>query len=217
MASSTVEDYLKRIYLEGGPGGVVGMGRLAETAGVAPGTATAMAKTLAGAGLADYAPYSGVRLTAEGRHVAVQTLRRHRLVELLLVEVLGMDWAEVHEEAERLEHVISDRLLDRIDALLGHPASDPHGDPIPTPQGKVAQPKLTRLSGATVGVRWRVARITDQSADFLRAVAARGFRPGAAVEVRARDDAARILTLRCGRREVVLGTDAAQKILVRPA
>ncbi len=216
MASSTVEDYLKRIYLEAGAAGVVSMGRLAEAARVAPGTATAMAKALAAAGLADYAPYSGVRLTPDGCQVALRTLRRHRLVELLLVKVLGMDWAEVHEDAERLEHAISDRLLDRIDDLLDHPETDPHGDPIPTPQGRVRQPRQTRLAGAPMGVRWRVARVVDQSPDFLRAAAERGLRPGVAVEVRGRDDAAGTVTVRCGRREVVLGSAAAEKILVRP-
>ncbi len=217
MASSTVEDYLKRIYLEADAEGVVPMGRLAEAVGVAPGTATAMAKALAGAGFADYAPYSGVRLTPEGCQVALRTLRRHRLVELLLVRVLGMDWAEVHEDAEKLEHAISDRLLDRIDTVLGHPETDPHGDPIPTQQGRVRHPRLTRLAGAPLGLKWRIARVVDQSPDFLRAVAQRGLRPGAAVEVRRRDDAAGTLTMRCGRREVVLGHAAAEKILLRPA
>ncbi len=216
MASSTVEDYLKRIYLEAGPAGVVPMGRLAEAARVAPGTATAMAKALAGAGLADYAPYSGVRLTPGGCQVALKTLRRHRLVELLLVKVLGMDWAEVHEDAERLEHAISDRLLERLDEMLGHPETDPHGDPIPTPPGRVRQPKQTRLARAPMGVRWRVARVVDQSPDFLHAAAERGLVPGAAVEVRGRDDAAGTITVRCGRREVVLGSAAAEKILLRP-
>lgn len=216
MASSTVEDYLKRIYIEAGAAGVVSMGRLAEAARVAPGTATAMAKALAEAGLADYAPYSGVRLTPGGCQVALRTLRRHRLVELLLVKVLGMDWAEVHEDAERLEHAISDRLLERIDEMLGHPETDPHGDPIPTPQGRVAHPRLTRLAGAPMGVRWRVAQVVDQSPDFLRAAAERGLKPGAAVAVRGRDDAAGTVTVRCGRREVVLGSAAAEKILVRP-
>lgn len=216
MATSTVEDYLKRIYLEGGAKRVVSMGRLAEVAGVAPGTATAMAKALAAKGLADYAPYSGVRLTPSGCEIALRTLRRHRLVELLLVRVLGMDWAEVHEDAERLEHAISDRLLERIDEVLGRPQTDPHGDPIPTARGRVARARLTRLGGAPLGVRWRVARIADQSPEFLRASAARGLRPGAAVEVRGRDDAAGTVTLRCGRREVVLGSAAAEKILVRP-
>jgi DtxR family Mn-dependent transcriptional regulator len=217
MASSTVEDYLKRIYLEAGGRGVVSMGRLAEVAGVAPGTATAMAKALAAAGLADYAPYSGVRLTSDGCQVALRTLRRHRLVELLLVRLLGMDWSEVHEDAEKLEHAISDRLLERIDEVLGHPETDPHGDPIPTPQGRVSRPRLTRLAGAPLGMRWRVAQVVDQSPDFLKASAARGLRPGARISVRGRDDAAGTVTVRCGRREVVLGSAAAEKILLRPA
>jgi DtxR family Mn-dependent transcriptional regulator len=217
MATSTVEDYLKRLYLEGGATELVATGRLAGAMGVAPGTATAMAKALAATGLAEYQPYAGVRLSPEGRAIALQTLRRHRLVELFLVRVLKMDWAEVHEEAERLEHAISERLLERIDDLLGRPATDPHGDPIPTAHGRVAGPRLTRLAGAPAGVRWQVARILDQSPAFLRAMAAHGLVPGAALEMGRAREGMGTVTVRRARRNVVLARDAAEKILVRPA
>src|SRR5919204_6391883 len=144
LPSSTVENYLKAIY-QGqaslpttGAGCLVPMGQVASALGVTPGTATTMVKALAESGLAEYEPYTGVRLTAAGEKLAGLVLRRHRLVEAFLVQVMGMSWAEVHEDAEQLEHVVSDRLIDRIDEMLGHPTRDPHGDPIPNPEGTIA-------------------------------------------------------------------------------
>lgn len=133
MPSSAVEDYLKRIFLEQteDAGKRVPTGQIAQALGVTPGTATAMIKTLAGSGLVAYEPYAGVRLTEAGLQLATHVVRRHRLVELFLVEVMGMDWSEVHADAEVLEHAVSERLIERIDAMLGFPAADPHGDPIP--------------------------------------------------------------------------------------
>src|SRR5206468_11007079 len=141
LPSSTVENYLKAIYLgqsslTGGER-LVSMGHVASALGVTPGTATTMVKALAEAGLVEYEPYSGVRLSAAGSKLAGLVLRRHRLVELFLVQVMGMSWTEVHDEAEQLEHVVSERLIERIDEMLGRPTHDPHGDPIPTPEGKI--------------------------------------------------------------------------------
>src|SRR3954451_9350012 len=142
MATRTVEDYLKGLYNEQqraarAGGGLVAMGALAIAMKVAPGTATAMVKTLAEAGLAEYEPRGGVRLSAKGEKLALHVLRRHRLVELFLVEVLGLDWSEVDQEAEELEHAISDKVLAKIDELLKFPQVDPHGDPIPSSKGKL--------------------------------------------------------------------------------
>src|SRR5213595_2263512 len=139
LPSSTVENYLKAIY-QGqstlpNPEDLVPMGQVASALGVTPGTATTMVKALAESGLAEYEPYSGVRLTSAGEKLAGLVLRRHRLVEAFLVQVMGMSWAEVHEDAEQLEHVVSDRLIDRKDQMLGQPTHDPHGDPIPNPDG----------------------------------------------------------------------------------
>src|SRR5438034_8848513 len=130
MPTSTVEDYLKSLYSEQQRGGgeLVAMGALASAMKVAPGTATAMVKTLADAGLVDYEPRGGVKLSSKGQKLALHVLRRHRLVELFLVEVLGLDWSEVDEEAEELEHAISEKVLARIDELLKFPKVDPHGD-----------------------------------------------------------------------------------------
>ena len=136
MISSTVENYLKELFLLNPDGETqVATGELAKALSVTPGSATSMIKTLAQAGLVEHRPHYGVKLTGEGRTLAVHVVRRHRIVELFLVNILGMDWSEVHDEAEQLEHVVSDQVISKMDDLLGHPTHDPHGDPIPTPEG----------------------------------------------------------------------------------
>ena len=129
---------------------------------VAAGTATAMVKTLADAGLVEYEPRGGVKLSAKGEKLALHVLRRHRLVELFLVEVLGLDWSEVDQEAEELEHAISDKVLEKIDALLKHPQVDPHGDPIPTAKGKIAHRAMVSLAECELNRPMRV-RTGDRS------------------------------------------------------
>src|SRR3954463_11536812 len=138
MATSTVENYLKTLFIEQQreDAALVSMGGLAAAMGVTPGTATSMVKALAESGLVDYEPRGGVRLSGKGEKLALHVLRRHRLGELFLVEMLGLDWSEVDQEAEELEHTISDKVLARIDELLKFPKFDPHGDPIPTARGK---------------------------------------------------------------------------------
>ena len=219
MATSTVEDYLKTILLaEPRPAGLVGMGRIAEDLGVAPGTVTAMGKTLAQSGLVDYAPYSGVRLTEAGRRLALHVLRRHRLVELFLVQVLGMSWHEVHQEAEELEHAVSDRLIERMDEMLGFPSVDPHGDPIPDAEGVVEQPQLASLPGSRVGERMEVRRVGDQGVDFLRLLDRLGLVPGSPVTLVALDEVSDTVVLEnAAGEQVKLGIRAAGKIFVGPA
>jgi DtxR family Mn-dependent transcriptional regulator len=218
MPTVTVENYLKTLYLQqqrSSQGKPVAMGKLADAMDVAPGTATAMIKTLRASGLVSYTPRGGARLTPRGEALALHVLRRHRLVELFLVAVLNLDWTEVHEEAEELEHAISDKVLDRIDALLGHPSVDPHGDPIPPAKGKLKTPALLTLSEAQSGSHVRVARIVDQSPLFLKFVQARGLTPGSTVHVLAHDMAADAITVQAGRHEPsTLGTVAAAKVLV---
>jgi DtxR family Mn-dependent transcriptional regulator len=217
--SSTVENYLKEVYMGVGrlPSGtrLLPMGQLAAALGVAPGTATTMVKALAESGLVEYEPYNGVRLTAAGERLAATVLRRHRLVELFLVQVMGMRWDEVHDDAEHLEHVVSDRLMARMDEMLGHPEVDPHGDPIPGPEGTIRERHLETLLSCPVGQRVIVARVTDQDAAFLRFVERHGLKPGETVEVESRDEAADAVRLR-GRDDVVvtIGTRAASKLLV---
>src|SRR6185369_11693499 len=145
-----------------GAGDRVGTGELAQALDVSPGTVTGMLKTLSEANLATYTPYEGAKLTASGRALAMKVIRRHRLLELFLVQTLKMPWDEVHEEAEHMEHAASERLIDRIDAFLGHPSVDPHGDPIPTADGALEEPKGTPLAQLPRGERFRVVRVVDQ-------------------------------------------------------
>ncbi|MGD1277648.1 MAG: metal-dependent transcriptional regulator [Tepidisphaeraceae bacterium] len=220
MPTSTVENYLKRLYLEqrSTAGGMVTMGRLASAMGVVPGTATSMVKALCDSGLVEYEPRGGVRLTRSGEQLALHVLRRHRLVELFLVKVLGLDWSVVHEDADALEHAISERVLERIDALLGHPTADPHGDPIPTAKGHLHEPRRMSLADCPVEIPQQVARIVDQEPEFLQFVERHGLMPGSTVIVVKREPAADAVKIRIPRREELsLGMAAAEKILVEAA
>lgn len=227
MPTSTVEDYLKAILLaerrpppgragkRGQTRNLVSMGRIAAALEVAPGTVTAMVKTLEKDRLLIYEPYSGVELTDEGRRAAIHVLRRHRLIELFLVETLGLDWSEVHEEAERLEHAMSDKLIDRIDALLGYPSVDPHGDPIPDSSGNFRQGDLISLAECPPGDAFRVARVSDQGEDFLRFVERKGLKPGSTISVYQHDPSAGAVTVQPERLpEVTIGTEVAAKLWV---
>ena len=221
MPTSTVEDYLKQILLEelrtGGE--LVSTGQVAAKLNVAPGTATAMVKTLADSGLVHHEPYSGARLTESGRQLALHVLRRHRLVELFLVQVMGMDWSEVHGEAEQLEHVISDRLLERMDEMLGHPQVDPHGDPIPGADGAVTERHLPTLLACPLDTPLQVARVADQGAEFLRFLEGHGLTLGSGLEVKEREEVAETvrLALAANDRQINLGFGVAAKIMVGPA
>ena len=245
MPSITVENYLKQLYLEqqNNPDDLVPMGKLATAMGVVPGTATSMVKALADSGLVSYEPRFGAKLTKGGEQLALHVLRRHRLLELFLVKVLGLDWSEVHDEAEELEHAISDKVLDRIDALLGHPEVDqeaeelehaisdkvlekidqllghpevdPHGDPIPTAKGKVSHRALTSLAECELDRPVRVARVMDQDPQFLQFVDRHSLKPGAEVVVRGRDDVADSVSIRSRQQSTLtIGRTAAAKILV---
>ena len=219
LPSSTVENYLKAIYHGQSSltehDGLVPMGSVASALGVTPGTATTMVKALAESGLAEYEPYSGVRLTAAGEKLAALVLRRHRLVELFLVRVMGMSWDEVHEEAEQLEHVVSERLIDRIDDMLGRPTRDPHGDPIPTPEGAIAARPLESLLTCPINTPLTVTRIADQDPSFLRFIEKNDLKPGQPIEVETRDAAADSVLLRGkDRRTITIGARAASKLLV---
>ncbi len=218
MATSTVENYLKHVLLlsEGGDD-LVPMGALAGALAVVPGTVTTMVKSLADSGHVEHHPRQGVRLTPEGRRVALNVLRKHRLVETFLVNVLKMDWASVHAEAEQLEHAISDEVLDRLDALLGHPATDPHGDPIPSRQGKLDSQVYATLATCVVDKALRVVRITEQSAEFLQFAEHNGLLPGEALRVTERNLASGLVTVRKNSgRPIALSLAAAGKILVQP-
>ncbi|HSL20427.1 MAG TPA: metal-dependent transcriptional regulator [Vicinamibacterales bacterium] len=217
--SYTVENYLKAIYqaqaASADPEASVPMGRLASALGVVPGTATTMMKALSEAGLVEYEPYVGVRLTGAGEKLAAMVLRRHRLIELFLVQVMGMSWAEVHDEAEHLEHAVSDRLIDRIDDMLGRPTADPHGDPIPDDQGQLALPQHDTLLTCPLDVPVKVTRVTDQDADFLRFIENSRLMPGETVEIQERDTAADRVRLKRRADLITIGTRAAAKVMVQ--
>jgi len=218
LPSSTVENYLKAIYLGQtaiSRDSLVPMGQLAAALGVVPGTATTMVKTLADSGLVRYEPYAGVRLTPAGERLAALVLRRHRLIELFLVKVMGMRWDEVHEEAEHLEHAVSDRLIDRIDDMLGRPSTDPHGDPIPDAEGTLEPHQYETLLTCPLHTVVVVTRVTDQDAAFLRFIENSDLKPGEAIEIEERDAAADSVRVRKqDDRRVTIGMRAASKLLV---
>jgi len=218
MPSSTVEDYIKQIYLleEKTAQVEIPMGQVAGALGVVPGTATTMVKALADAGLVDYAPRVGVQLTDPGRKLALHVLRRHRLIEQFLVEVLGFDWSEVHEEAEQMEHVVSDLLLDRMDQYLGHPTEDPHGDPIPSAEGKLSTGSIHSLADCALDTEVVVERIRDQDTEFLNYIASAGLNPGVKLKVTARSRSAESVQIELGPgKPLSLGLGAAAKVMVR--
>lgn len=221
MPSVTVENYLKHIFVaaEEEGAGLVSMGTIARLLQVTPGTATTMVKTLARQGLLDYEPRSGASLTEAGREHALKILRRHRLIEFFLVDKLKMDWGEIHEEAERLEHAISDRLLERLDAYLGHPRFDPHGDAIPNAKGRFAERELCRLSEARAGETICIARVSDTDREFLSFAANKGLIPGRLWRIRFRDHQAACLALEPlgesgDEAELVLAIAVAEKVSV---
>lgn len=222
LPSSTVENYLKAIYhgVSGLSSGqrLLPMGQLAGSLGVAPGTATTMVKTLAESGLVEYEPYTGVALTAAGEKLAALVLRRHRLIELFLVQVMGLSWDEVHDDAEQLEHVVSDRLIERMDEMLGRPEVDPHGDPIPDPEGTVKPQNVQSLMTCPLHTPVTVTRVVDQDRLFLRFIESHNLKPGEAIEVEARDAAADSVRVK-GKDEqrITIGTRAASKLLVQIA
>jgi DtxR family transcriptional regulator, Mn-dependent transcriptional regulator len=167
-----------------------------------------------------YEPYMGVRLTDAGEKLASLVLRRHRLIELFLVKVLGMSWAEVHDEAEHLEHAVSERLIDRIDEMLGRPEVDPHGDPIPTAEGLIPNTEKAHvdLLNAPVDTKLVITRVLDQDPEFLRFIEQRDLMPGSSVVIEARDAVADAVRLRAEEgKGTTIGTRAASKVLVRLA
>ncbi len=183
MLSEAQEDYLKQIFLLG-EGEPVSTTALAERLGVRPASVTGMLQKLAALGLVDYRPYQGARLTDAGRKIAIELLRHHRLIETFLAEALGYDWHEVHDEAERLEHVISERFEARIAEWLGHPERDPHGDPIPRPDLtfpalEPGRPLLLLPPGAVA----QIVRVRAQDPDTLNLLARLSLRPGTRVHV----------------------------------
>ena len=212
--SEAIEDFLKAVYLLQQESDRVQTSALAESLGITAPSTTEMAKKLAKANLVQHEPYKGIRLTPAGERVALAIVRHHRLLELFLVEALDYNWDEVHEEAERLEHVISDRFAQRIAEFLGNPRFDPHGDPIPTPDGDVHRRELTPLSEWPLNIHGIVHRLRDQSSDMLRYLSDKGLVIGSEVSISARDPFEGPLTLVVGESEQVISPNVAQYVLL---
>ncbi len=218
MPSLTVENYLKATLQIASrqPDPWVSTGQLATELSVSPGTVTSMLKSLAESGLAEYRPYEGVSLTPRGRELALRMLRKHRLIELFLVKTLDLTWDQVHEEAEHMEHAVSEFLVDRIDEFLEHPGCDPHGDPIPAADGTMRGDDLESvpLMRATVGDSVRIVRVTNQDGGFLRFLADRGLQIDKSIHIVAASPEAGCVTVEVDGVTIPIGEQAANQILV---
>ncbi|MDX6643804.1 MAG: DtxR family transcriptional regulator, Mn-dependent transcriptional regulator [Solirubrobacteraceae bacterium] len=213
--SSAVEDYAKAIYaLESRSKGAVSTNALAERLGVTPASASGMVKKLDELGLVTHAPYHGVQLTAQGVKVALEVLRHHRLLELYLAESLGVPWDRVHDEAEVLEHVLSEELEDLIAAKLGNPTRDPHGDPIPTRDGRIDESSTESLQSLEAGASGTFVRISDSDPEMLRYLSERGISPGDCFAVVERQPFGGPLFTRFGDEVHVLGGALARAMRV---
>jgi DtxR family Mn-dependent transcriptional regulator len=214
VLSQAVQDYLKTIYKLQQQGGVVSTSALAEAMGVAAASATGMVKKLAGLKLVRHHPYQGVVLSKAGEKMALEVIRHHRLLELYLAEALGYSWDKVHEEAERLEHVISEEFEEKIFEALGRPTRDPHGDPIPAKDGTLMETEHERLSDMEPGATGVIRRVSDSDAEVLRYLGTRGLVPDATVEVLDKAPFNGPLTVKSGNTEHVLGRELARHIRV---
>ena len=218
MPTSTVENYLKQILIVSLETNCpeVPMGKVAQGLSVTPGTATTMIKNLAENGWLHYYPRRGVRLSRKGKALAMNMLRRHRLLETFLVETLGLDWSEIHQEAEELEHAISEKVLEKLDEFLGRPRQDPHGHPIPTRGGVIRRSSTQSLLSCKAGSKVTIESITDQESDFLKFARKKQLFPGQVVSVLSHEKLADAITLQVGGAEPFsLGSRSSEKILVQ--
>lgn len=215
MLSQSIQDYLKVIYKLRQSQGVVSTTALAERMGVSPASATNMVKRLTRLRLVTHTPYRAVGLTAGGERVALEIIRHHRLLELFLREHLGLGLDQVHREAEELEHVLSEEVESRIAAMLGEPTADPHGDPIPTKAGAMAQTAHPRLVDMQPGDGGRVARVSDENPRRLRRLTTLGLVPGANVQILNREATGGLAVVSQGRRRRI-SAHLAQAVFVAP-
>ena len=214
--SESVENFLKAIYALQQKSERVSTNDLAEALKISAPSVTDMARRLVETGLVDYRKYYGVRLTPQGEAIALKVIRRHRLIELYLVEELGYALREVHNDAEDLEHVVSDHFMAAIDSKLGHPQIDPHGDPIPSVEGVITRRDLTDLTRLEIGAPAIVSRLISSNQDVLQHILERGFALGASVEVTARDPFNGPVTALVNGQKAVIGYNVATCILVEP-
>lgn len=192
----STEDYLKAIYELESAAGAAQTSAIADALALAPPSVSGMVKRLSETGLLEHVPYRGVQLTASGKRAALRMVRRHRILEAYLTSKLGYSWDSVHEEAERLEHAVSDELIERMAMALGNPRYDPHGAPIPTATGEIEDLEHVTLADVPVGAVAVLRMVSDKDAEFLRYVASLGLRPGVSFEVVARQPFRGPITLR---------------------
>jgi DtxR family transcriptional regulator, Mn-dependent transcriptional regulator len=213
--TEAIEDYAKAIHaLAKRCEGPVTTSALAERLGVSPGSVTAMLKRMQDTGLVDHEPYHGATLTAEGERVALEVIRHHRLLEAYLSEVLGMPWDQVHNEAEVLEHYISEDLEERIAAALGDPRHDPHGDPIPDRELALEGESGLPLAEIEPGGRGTLARVSDSDPEMLRFLADRGIRPGAKVTVGPREPFGGSVEIEVDGESHAIGAELARRMVI---
>lgn len=216
MATSTVEQYVKKIYQLEEPEKKVQTHAVAEALEVTPGTATVMIKHLAKLGLVDYTPRYGVNLTEPGTAMAVRLLRYHRLIETFLVNILGYDWSEIHEEAEVLEHAVSERFIEKIDTLLDHPEFDPHGDPIPNAQGLITLKSCIPLTSAKKGTKGIISRFIKTNPEILGLMDSHNLNVGVDIEILEQNAVAGTLTINGPKGSFTMGVDLGTRILIEP-
>jgi DtxR family Mn-dependent transcriptional regulator len=209
----SVEDYLKAIYQLSPEGRPASTSDIANLLALSPPSVTGMVKRLSEHGLLEHLPYRGVLLTDEGRRAALRMVRRHRLIEAYLVDFLGYSWDTVHEEAEQLEHAVSDTMVERMAAALGNPAVDPHGDPIPSADGSIHEPHCTPLSDVPVGDTVEIHRVHESQPERLRYIASLGLRPGVQVTVVDRQPFDDLVTIDVGAERQVIGRELGHALL----
>src|SRR6266511_1758452 len=211
----SVEDYLKSIYHLTSQGGFAITSDIAAMLVVAPPSVSGMMKRLSETGLIEHVPYRGVQLTAQGRRAALQMIRRHRILEVYLTQQLGYDWGDVHDEAERLEHAVSEKLIDRMAGALGDPRYDPHGAPIPTAAGEIEEAELVNLAAAEVGAEVVLREVATQEPARLRYFAEQGLVPGVHLVVTGRQPFNGPTSVRLDGETRVVGQELATLLLCR--
>ena len=209
----SVEDYLKAIYQLSPEGRPASTSDIANLLALSAPSVTGMVKRLSEHGLLEHIPYKGVQLTEEGRRAALRMVRRHRLIEAYLVEFLGYSWDTVHEEAERLEHAVSDTMIERMAGALGNPTVDPHGDPIPTADGEVQELACIALSDVPIGETVEISRVQESQPERLRYIASLGLRPGVHVTVMNRQPIDDLVTIKVGSHKQVIGRELGHALL----
>jgi DtxR family transcriptional regulator, Mn-dependent transcriptional regulator len=208
----SVEDYLKAIYRLSPRGRPAATSEIAQRLELSPASVSGMVKRLSEQGLLEHVPYRGVQLTPEGRRAALRMLRRHRLIEAYLVAFLGYTWDTVHAEAERLEHAVSDTLVDRMANVLGHPTVDPHGDPIPTSEGDILELASTPLAEVPTGATVEIRQVEEGQPDRLRYIASIGLRPGVRVTLLDRQPFQGPITILVDGETHIIGHELAQVV-----